>query len=93
MTRTFHREASSIGLWLVALVLLLTWITGCTFTLSDQGEVSVEFTQGVKVRHTTSATNAESKASTDFKPLVDYIIELRGPQDEKEPTTQPAVNE
>ena len=32
MARTFHREASSIGLWLVALVLVLTWACGCSMT-------------------------------------------------------------
>jgi len=90
MARTFHREASLIGPALVGLALLLAWITGCSITLSDQGEVSFEFTQGFTVSHKTSDTDAQSKASTDFKPLVDYIIELRGSQDEKEPATQPA---
>jgi hypothetical protein len=83
-----------IGPALVALALLCALVCSCTITLRDSGEVSVDFRQGITVSHKTAKTNSESVASSDFKPLVDYIIQLRESSAEadpggEEPTTQP----
>lgn len=83
----FHPQASVIGLVVAAAVLGLVFICGCAITLSDEGEVAFKFTQGFTVSHKAVETDAESKATADFKPLVDYIVKLR------EPTTQPAVSD
>ena len=77
-------DAAMLPVGIVLVVIGLVAMCSCTITLSDKGSVSIEFTQGIKIGHETSATQAKSEATTDLQPLVDYIIEVR------EPTTQPA---
>ncbi len=51
---------------------------GCTIALQDKGEVMIEFTQGVRIGHSTSTTEAESVAVYDPQPLMDWLIEITG---------------
>ncbi len=76
-------HASMLPVAVVLVVIGLVAMCSCTLTLRDQGEVSIEFRQGITIGHKTSETHAESTATADFQPLVDYVIDLR------EPTTQP----
>lgn len=84
---TWDSHASMLPVVCVLIVIGLVAVCGCAITLSDNGEVSFEFRQGFTVSHRTATTDAESKATTDFKPLMDWILKLR------EPTTQPADTE
>ncbi len=62
-------------------------LAGCTVALKDRGEVMIEFTQGVRISHTTATTEAESAAVFDPQPLMDWIVEITGesPQSVDEP--------
>ena len=64
-----------------AMVVLIANL-GCTITLKDQGSFSMDFRQGFTIGSQASETKAESRATADFKPLIEYILALRKPGDE-----------
>ncbi len=59
-------------------------LSGCTIVLKDKGGVSVEFTQGFKVSHETSNTDATAEARTEVPALVSWLF----PDDDQEPADE-----
>ena len=80
MARTFHREASSIGLWLVVLVLVLTWACGCSITRWKAEDGHSRVNHGLTLRWGTTLYIGDEGGYTE----VDWFA-----QGEKSPTTQP----
>ena len=62
-------------------------LSGCTFALKDNGEISVGGGYEFTIAHTTSTTDSESVATMDVQPLMDWIVELakESPQSVGEP--------
>lgn len=68
-------DLSLVGIMAIMLFVAMVLIGGCTVKLYDKGEVAVEFTQGVKISHSTSATQAKTAAILDFVPLADFLLD------------------
>lgn len=57
--------------WLFLLIL----IGGCTVRLRDNGEMGISAGYDLKFYHKTAETQAESEATLESQPLMDYLAE------------------
>lgn len=64
---------------LVIPILVTLNLFGCVIKLKDNGKLSFFTSTEWGVKHETAETKAESVSTWDYKPLVDYILQLRKP--------------